>query len=348
MSLLPPDLVREQMCAELEVIDAAQVRLRGLSTDLVGNAFRIEVAGRLETQERVTRGLSYRVFGQIADPPDGPDDAGVPPGVQVVDLLRSRLQLTAGEGAPPDEAGRPDHRAPLADRAAAAPGAAGAGRRGGGRHGRGGPPAGDVHRPGPATPRRVAADRDEAEQILVKHAQSQDPVFVAMPGRTLAEVHHPDGVFDDQDRAHRRGLTLGAQGVDGMSKLSGYLTPTARAAFEAVAAAVRPGHHVPGSAQPVVDAGTDPRTTSQRLHDAFQCGLGAAMASGRPGRHSWRGKGDRARRAAQDDPSARRARQHSERTTSCPHRCRRKFFSCTVVATEKTAQAIRCRHGPRS
>ena len=80
MSGLPPEVVRERVCAELEVIDAAQARLRGLSTDLVGNAFRVEVAGRLETQERVNRGLSYRVFGEIADPPDGPDDPGLPAG----------------------------------------------------------------------------------------------------------------------------------------------------------------------------------------------------------------------------------------------------------------------------
>src|SRR6478672_10712608 len=97
MSSLPPEVVRDRVCAQLAVADAAQARLRGLSTDLVGNAFRIEVAGRLETQERVNRGLSYRVCGDIADPPDGPDDPGLPAGVKVIDLLRSRLTLTAGE-----------------------------------------------------------------------------------------------------------------------------------------------------------------------------------------------------------------------------------------------------------
>ena len=61
MSSLPPEIIRDRVCAQLAVADAAQARLRGLSTDLVGNAFRIEVAGRLETQERVTRGLSYRL-----------------------------------------------------------------------------------------------------------------------------------------------------------------------------------------------------------------------------------------------------------------------------------------------
>ena len=72
MSSLPPEIVRDRVCAQLAVIDAAHARLRGLSTDLVGNAFRIEVAGRLETQERVNRGLSYRVCGEIADPTGWP------------------------------------------------------------------------------------------------------------------------------------------------------------------------------------------------------------------------------------------------------------------------------------
>ena len=45
------DLIR----ADLAVIDAAQDRLRSTCTDLVGNAFRIEVAERLERQQRTNR-----------------------------------------------------------------------------------------------------------------------------------------------------------------------------------------------------------------------------------------------------------------------------------------------------
>jgi Domain of unknown function (DUF222) len=285
MSSLPPDVIRQRVCAELAVIDAAQARLRGLSTDLVGNAFRVEVAGRLETQERVTRGLSYRVFGQIADPPDGPQDPGLPPGVKVVDLLRSRLTITAAEVRRRMKvAARITPRRSLTGppRPPELPALAAAVQAGA---------VGEEHLRQVCTgldrlPRDVSpADRDNAEQILVEHAKTQDAVFVAMVGRKLAEVHNPDGFFDEQDRANRRGLVLGAQGVDGMSKLSGYLTPTARAAFEAVAAAVRPGHHVPGSAHPVVDARADRRSKSQRLHDALEWGLGAAMASGRLGTH---------------------------------------------------------------
>ena len=285
MSSVPPEVVRDRVCAELAVIDAAQSRLRALSTDLVGNAFRIEMAGRLETQDRVTRGLSYRVCGEIADPPDGPEDPGLPAGVKVIDLLRSRLHLSAGEVRRRMKLAariRPRRSMTGPPRPPELPALAAAVEAGA---------VGEDHIRQVCTgldrlPREVsAADRDTAEQVLVGHARSQDAGFVALVGRKLAEVHNPDGVFDDRDRATRRGLVLGPQGVDGMSKLSGFLTPTARAAFEAVAAAVRPGHHLPDTDQAIVDARTDTRTKSQRLHDAFAWGLGTAMASGQLGTH---------------------------------------------------------------
>ncbi|ORA79023.1 hypothetical protein BST28_13145 [Mycolicibacter kumamotonensis] len=62
---------RQRICAASDAIDAAQEVLRETSSDLVGNVFRVEVADRLETQERINRGLTYRIFGELADPPDG-------------------------------------------------------------------------------------------------------------------------------------------------------------------------------------------------------------------------------------------------------------------------------------
>ena len=61
---------RGQILAALAAIDAAHNVMRETSSGLVGNTFRIEVAERLETQERTNRGLMYRFFGEIADPPD--------------------------------------------------------------------------------------------------------------------------------------------------------------------------------------------------------------------------------------------------------------------------------------
>jgi hypothetical protein len=69
-STAPPltaDAARARMRADLDAIDAAHDRLRALSTDLVGNAFRVEVARHLEAQGRTNRGLSYRMFAEMAD-----------------------------------------------------------------------------------------------------------------------------------------------------------------------------------------------------------------------------------------------------------------------------------------
>lgn len=282
---LPPDVARARVRAELDAIDAALERLRGCSTDGVGNAFRIEIADRLETQERVNRGLMYRVFGQIAEPPDGPDTTGLPTGVKVRDLLRNRLRITAAEVTrrmklaaricPRRSLNGETLPAELAELGVAVE----AGQVGE-DHIR------EVCKAMDLLPKIVDAEnRAKAEKTLVRHARAEDHQFVTVVGRMLAEELNPEGFFDDVDRQNRRGLVLGPQRPDGTSKLSGVLTPEGRAYFEAVAAAVRPGHHLPESEQTVVDASTDTRTKSQRLHDAFAWGMRTALASGNLGTH---------------------------------------------------------------
>src|SRR6201996_8703695 len=61
---------RERISAALDAIDAAHLVLRDTPSDVVGNNFRVDIAERLETQDRTNRGLMYRFFGEIADPPD--------------------------------------------------------------------------------------------------------------------------------------------------------------------------------------------------------------------------------------------------------------------------------------
>src|SRR5690625_2905889 len=95
--LLPQEAARAAVRADLDLVDAAYARLRAADTDLVGTAFRIEVAERLETQHRVNRGLSYRMFGEIEDPVDSFDESELPPGMNACDLLRQRLRVTRGE-----------------------------------------------------------------------------------------------------------------------------------------------------------------------------------------------------------------------------------------------------------
>jgi len=63
----------------------------------------------------------------------------------------------------------------------------------------------------------------------------------------LTDCLNPDGTFSDNDRARRRGIVIGKQGFDGMSPISGYLTPEARATLDAVFRQVgRSGHVQPG------------------------------------------------------------------------------------------------------
>ena len=231
---------RERIGAALDAIDAAHDVLRETSSDVVGNDFRVEVAERLENQDRTNRGLMYRFFAEIADPPDG---SGFVPGVR--DKLWARLRITPNEitrrfrlaarirprrslTGPPVPPELPALAAAVADGAV------------GEDHIRAVCAAVDVL-PSCVSP----SDAADAERALVRHATKLDAGVVAKLGRRIADHLNPDGLFNDADRARRRRLHLGPQGPDGMSPLSGLLDPEARAYFEAVEAAVRPGRHQP-------------------------------------------------------------------------------------------------------
>ena len=270
---------RERIGAALAAIDAGHDVLRETSSDVVGNDFRVEVAERLETQDRTNRGLMYRFFAEIADPPDG---SGY---VQAVrDKLWARLRITPNEvtrrfrlaarirprrslTGPPVPPELPALAAAVADGAV------------GEDHIRAVCAAVDVL-PSCVSP----SDAADAELALVRHAAKLDAGVVAKLGRRIADHLNPDGLFNDDDRARRRRLHLGPQGPDGMSRLSGLLDPEARAYFEAVDAAVRPGRHQPGGAENDPEA-RDQRTPAQRCHDAFKLGLETAVASGKLGAH---------------------------------------------------------------
>ncbi len=105
---------------------------------------------------------------------------------------------------------------------------------------------------------------------------------------------HPDGDLTDTERARKRGITLSNQQYDGMSRLSGYLTPQARATFEAVLAKLAaPGATNPDDHTPVIDTtpdaaaiDRDTRSQAQRNHDGLLAGLRALIASGKLGQHN--------------------------------------------------------------
>lgn len=89
-------------------------------------------------------------------------------------------------------------------------------------------------------------------------------------------------------------MTLGKQDFDGMSPISGLVTPELRAAIEAVLARLAaPGACNPDDETPVVDATPDEdavrrdtRSAAQRNHDAFLAGLRGLLASGELGSHN--------------------------------------------------------------
>ncbi|EUA06392.1 hypothetical protein I546_5579 [Mycobacterium kansasii 732] len=138
------------------------------------------------------------------------------------------------------------------------------------------------------------ATREKAEAHLARLATQFGPEQLAKLAQRLMDCLNPDGNYTDEDRARRRGLTLGRQGLDGMSRLSGWLAPEARATLEAVLTKLAaPGMCNPQDESPVVDgppaeevARRDTRSTSQRNHDGLNAALRALLASGNLGRHN--------------------------------------------------------------
>lgn len=281
--LSPSDAARAAIRCDLDVIDAAHARLRTADTDLVGTAFRLEIAERLETQDRVNRGLSYRMFGEIADPPEGLAGLDLAPGIRVVDLLWQRLRITRGEIKRRFHLAariRPRRTLTGAPLPPALPELAAAVGNG---------DLGEDHLttitrafdrlPANAT----ATDCQQAEHLLVTHAKKHDAPFVAAVGNAIADtIAEREGHYSDTDRARRRTLNLGPQLIDGMSRLTGYLDPATRAYLEAILAAVRPGHHQPDTTSP---GAPDLRDDGQRNHDALKLALRHALESQKLGTH---------------------------------------------------------------
>lgn len=86
------EVARERFGVLLDQVDVAYAQMRELSSDEVGNAFRVQMAERIEGQERTNRGLMYRVFAEIVDPPDE-----VAMAAAALDQLWARLRIAPKE-----------------------------------------------------------------------------------------------------------------------------------------------------------------------------------------------------------------------------------------------------------
>jgi hypothetical protein len=136
--------------------------------------------------------------------------------------------------------------------------------------------------------------RAHAEAQLARLGSEHRPDELAKLADKLTDCLNPDGDFTDIDRAKRRGITIGRQDIDGMSPISGYLTPEARATIDAVFAKLA----APGMCNSTDDTpcvgGTpshtaidaDTRTNAQRNHDALLTLARALLASGELGQHN--------------------------------------------------------------
>jgi hypothetical protein len=135
------------------------------------------------------------MFGEIADPVDGPNDPALPADVAMRHLLCSRLRITSAEAKrrfrvavrirPRRSLTGPALPPELPELAAAVEAGA----------------IGDDHiaavfRALDALPSAVSpVDREKAERTLVRHATRQDAKFVTAVGDRIADCLNPDGNF---------------------------------------------------------------------------------------------------------------------------------------------------------
>lgn len=137
-----------------------------------------------------------------------------------------------------------------------------------------------------------AADRERAEHDLATLAGQFGPENFARLADHLVAVLNPDGDLADDQRLARRGLRIGRQDADGMSTLSGRITPELRATLEPILAKLAaPGRCNAADERPCL-SGTpteaqiqnDDRRPDQRNHDALLAAARAVLACGELGK----------------------------------------------------------------
>ncbi|OCB27626.1 hypothetical protein A5674_01080 [Mycobacterium malmoense] len=280
---------REQIAADVEALCAAAARFQEHSYAALTTPERL---GLLEKLEGVTRKLqtpSHQLINELGEQADSAELGG-----RLSWALADRLHISRGEASR-----RVAEAAELGPRRALSgeplppvlPATAAAQRAGaiGSEH------VAVIRRLFRQLPESVDLDtREHAERHLAGEATRYRPDQLATLARHLMDCLNPDGTYTDADRARARGLVLGPQQPDGMSKLSGWLTPEARATWEAVLAKLAaPGMCNPDDEAPVVDGPAteaavqrDTRTAAQRNHDGLNAALRSILASGELGQHN--------------------------------------------------------------
>ena len=280
---------REEIVEAFDALEADLDRALELSFDALSTPERLVMLARCEVFRRRLPALEHPLINQISGQADATELGGKLPSA-----LADRLRITRAEASRRihEAAELGDRKAitgeplpPLLTATAAAQ-----------RDGRIGSAhvaviRGFVHR----LPDFVDLEtRVKAEAQLAGLGGQHRPDELSRLADKLTDCLNPDGNFTDDDRARRRAVTIGKQGIDGMSPITGYLTPEARATLDAVFAKLAaPGMCNPFDREPVVD-GTpsqdaidgDTRSCAQRNHDALNAAGRALLACGGLGRHN--------------------------------------------------------------
>ncbi|MEA2792589.1 MAG: hypothetical protein QOG73_4995 [Acetobacteraceae bacterium] len=279
----------EEIVEVLDALEAGYKRALDLTFDVLTTPERLRVLERWEQLRRWQPAVEHALINQLAEQADPTELGGT-----LAAALANRLRISRTEASRrvheaadlgPRRALNGEPLEPLLPATAAAQ-----------RNGNLGPGhiaviRGFFHR----LPDFVDLEtRQQAEAQLAGLAGEYRPDELAKLADKLLDCLNPDGDFTDVDRARRRGLSIGKQDIDGMSPISGYLTPEARATIDAVFAKLA----APGTCNSADDtpciSGTpseaaiqgDTRSAAQRNHDALVAAGRALLASGDLGQHN--------------------------------------------------------------
>lgn len=280
---------REEVASVLDALDADMDRACALSFDALTNPERLRILMRLERVARRLPVPGHQLINQLAERATREEL-----GATLPDALADRLRITRGDATRRvAEAGDLGPRRaltgePLPPLLAGTATAQRDGDLGSGQ-------VRVIRRFLHHLPHAVdVGTRENAEAHLAELGACHRPDDLAKLAERLNGYLNPDGTYTDEDRARRRGMTLGRQDIDGMSKLTAWLTPESRATLEAVLAkTATPGMCNPDDQMPVVDGQADEqarqrdnRSPAQRNHDGLNAALRALLASGDLGRHN--------------------------------------------------------------
>jgi hypothetical protein len=280
---------REEIVEVFTALDADLDRLCELSFDVFATPERLRALERLERAARRLRAPQHALINQLRAQAS-PDELGG----TVRSALADRLRITKAEASRRVEeaADLGERRALTGEPLAPHLSATAAAQRDG--------EIGDghikvirsffAHLPAEVDlPTREAAEADLADQ-----ASGYRPDELAKYAQRIMDWLNPDGEFSDEERARKRGITIGRQEYDKMSRISGLLTPELRATLEPVLAKLAaPGACNPEDETPVVDeqpsqqaVRRDTRSQAQRNHDALLAALRGLLCSADLGQHN--------------------------------------------------------------